>query len=258
MNVKSKSIPRVPRAFWLLTCVWILSLCGCTPGPRGEAAQWRPLFNGHDLTGWTVKCKPADQNKDFWRVDDETIVADSLGAKGHDYVWLLSDKEYSDFILRMRFQAYRESPGNSGVQIRSRYDDEAGWLDGPQIDINPSGPWRTGMIWDETRGSKRWLYPAVPKGQWVNQTMANPDLSFYYADEEPGWNTLEIRAVGTKVAVLLNDVPVTDYDGAGVLDDETHAGRNVGLRGHIALQIHRNDQLRIRFRDITIRELPAP
>ena len=37
------------------------------------------LFNGKDLTGWTVKCVPADRDKEFWRVEDGTILADSLG-----------------------------------------------------------------------------------------------------------------------------------------------------------------------------------
>ena len=113
------------------------------------------------------------------------------------------------------------------------------------------------MIWDETRGSGRWLYPPVPKGKWVNQLMANPDLVFHYADEEPAWNLLEIRAIGTAVDVVLNGIPVTSYDGATVLDDEVHRERAVGLRGHIALQIHTGDQLRIRFRDIAVRE-PTP
>ena len=179
-----------------------------------------------------------------------------MDHKGHDYVWLVTDREYSDFLLRLRFQAFRESPGNSGIQIRSRYDDEAGWLDGPQIDIHPSGPWRTGMIWDETRGSGRWLYPAVPKGQWVDPSMAKPDLRFYYADDEPAWNTLEITAVGTAITAVLNGITVTRYDGAGTLDDDTHRTHDVGRRGHIALQIHTGDQLRIRFRDIALQELP--
>jgi len=256
MNLRAKAIRHSAQAVWFLACVWALG--GCATGPRDEATRWRELSNGRDLTGWTVKCKPADRDKDFWRVDDGTILADSLGFKGHDYVWLVTNEEYGDFILRLRFQMYRESPGNSGIQIRSRYDDEAGWLDGPQIDINPPGPWRTGMIWDETRGSKGWLCPDVPKGQWVNQAMANPELVCYYADEGPGWNTFEIKAVGTRITAVLNGVMVTDYDGAGVLDDETHATHNVGLKGHLALQIHRNDQLKIRFKDLAIRELPAP
>jgi len=240
-----------------IVVVTLAAAAGCASRRDAASDQWRTLFNGQDLTGWTIKCKPADQGKSFWQVDDGCIVADSMGRTDHDYIWLMTDKEYSDFILRLRFQVYRGNPGNSGVQIRSRYDDQAGWLDGPQVDIHPPGPWRTGMIWDETRGSGRWLFPPVPKGQWVSQLMANPDLVFHYADEEPGWNLLEIAAVGTTVSVTLNDIPVTYYDGATVLDDEIHMQRGVGLKGHIALQIHTKDQLRIRFKDIVLRE-PTP
>jgi len=54
---------------------------------------------------------------------------------------------------------------------------------------------------------------------------------------------------------VLNGVVVQDWDGAGVLDDATHRQRNVGMRGYIALQIHRGDRLRMRFREIILREL---
>jgi hypothetical protein len=220
-----------------------------------NAGNWVSLFNGKDLTGWVVKCKPADAGKQFWRVEGGTILADSMAGKEHDYIWLLTEQEYGDFILRLRFQAYQDNPGNSGVQIRSRYDDQVGWLDGPQVDINPPGLWRTGMIWDETRGVKHWLYPDVPKGKWVDLSMAPQDMVFYYSDEGPGWNELEIKAVGTRVTAHLNGVRVTDYDGTGVLDDDVHMARNVGLFGHIALQIHTRDLLRIRFKDIYIKDL---
>ena len=220
-----------------------------------EDDKWESLFNGKDLTGWVVKCKPADADKQFWGVEDGTILADSMAGKEHDYIWLLTEQQYGDFILRLRFQAYRDNPGNSGVQIRSRYDDQAGWLDGPQVDINPPGPWRTGMIWDETRGVKCWLYPDVPKGEWVDPSMAPPEMVFYYSDEGSGWNELEIKAVGNRVTAHMNGVKVTEYDGAGVLDDDVHKVRNVGLLGHIALQIHTGDLLRIRYKDIYIKDL---
>jgi hypothetical protein len=216
---------------------------------------FKPLFNGRDLTGWTVKCKPADRDRQFFKVENQAVIADSMATKEHDYIWLVTDSEFSDFVLRLRFCAFRDNPGNSGVQIRSRYDDEAGWLDGPQIDINPPGPWRTGMIWDETRGVNRWLYPPVPKGQWVNESMANPDLVFYYSDEGDGYNDLEITAIGTKITVILNGVTITQYDGEGVLNDQTHKNRNVGQTGHIALQIHTKDLLKIRFKDVRIKDL---
>jgi hypothetical protein len=247
----------VRAAGYVVAFLITVALAGCAASEGGESG-WTPLFNGRDLTGWTVKATPADRDKGFWRVEEGAIVADSLGHKGHDYVWLVSDREYADFTLRLRFQAFRDSPGNSGVQVRSRYDDQAGWLDGPQIDINPPGPWRTGMIWDETRQVNRWLYPAVPKGQWVDPSMARPDLVFHYADESPGWNVLEIAAVGTRITVSLNGLIVTNYDGAGILDDDVHRKRQVGMKGHIALQIHKGDQLRIRFKDLALREHPSP
>jgi len=68
----------------------------------------------------------------------------------------------------------------------------------------------------------------------------------------------EITAAGTQITARLNGVLVTDYDGSGVLDDAMHQRYNVGLKGHIALQIHKADQLRIRFKDIVVRPLPAP
>jgi hypothetical protein len=257
MDARCNAIRVLCNVARIVAVVVLAGAAGCASRRDTAPDQWQTLFNGRDFTGWTVKCTPADQGKDFWRVEDGCIVADSMGRPDHDYVWLVTDREYSDFVLRLRFQAFRDNPGNSGVQIRSRYDDQAGWLDGPQVDINPPGPWRTGMIWDETRGSGRWLFPPVPKGQWVNQAMANPDLTLYYADQEPAWNSLEIAAVGTTISATLNGIPVTYYDGAGILDDETHKQRGVGLKGHIALQIHIKDQLRIRFKDIVLRE-PVP
>lgn len=257
MNDRIRAAYRLRRIVAILLLAGVAT-AGCAGPESADARDWTSLFNGTDLTGWTVKCRPADRNKEFWKVDEGTILADSMGHEGHDYVWLVTNREYADFVLRLQFQAYRDSPGNSGIQVRSRYDDQAGWLDGPQIDIHPPGPWRTGMIWDETRGVGRWLYPDRPRGQWVNQTMANPEMVFYYADEGPGWNTLEITTVGTRITALLNGVLVTDYEGAGVLDDSVHQTYDVGLRGSVALQIHKADELRIRFKDVEVRPWPVP
>lgn len=69
-----------------------------------------------------------------------------------------------------------------------------------------------------------------------------------------GWNDLEIKTVGTRLLAYLNGVKIMDYDSDGVLNDKVHKTRNVGMVGHIALQIHRNDELRIRFKNIQIKE----
>jgi hypothetical protein len=89
----------------------------------------------------------------------------------------------------------------------------------------------------------------------VNPAMAATNLVFYYSDQTPAWNTLEIIARRTRVRAVLNGVVVQDWDGVGVLDDATRRQHNVGMRGHIALQIHKSDRLRMRFKDITLVDL---
>ena len=153
-----------------LLLILVISTNACNSG-KPEGKGWITLFNGINLDGWMVECKPEDKSKGFWTVQDGMILVNSLGQKDHDYVWLTAEKEYTDFMLKFKFAAFKESPGNSGVQVRSRYDYDSLWLDGPQVDINPPEPWRTGMMWDETRGNKVWLYPALPQGEWVDETM---------------------------------------------------------------------------------------
>lgn len=211
------------------------------------------LFNGSDLSGWQIKCAPGDKGKLAWTVQDGVIVGNSTQSKKHDYLWLMTDKEYSDFILKLKFQPVRGATGNSGIQIRSRYDEQSNWLNGPQIDIHPKQPWRTGMMWDETYNNKRWIFPDLPKKKWVNKDMALNEFEFYY-DDDNKWNEMVITAKGTQITATLNGVLITDYDGAGVLDDEYHQSCKVGIKGYIALQIHKNNAVNIKFKDIEIIE----
>jgi hypothetical protein len=228
--------------------VMMLAALGAAAADDGVA-----LFDGRTLKGWNVASKPADRDKNFWSVKDGAIVCDSLGRKDHDYVWLLSAGEYGDFELRLEVRGFRESPGNSGVQVRSRYDYEAGWLDGPQIDVHPPGPWRTGLIYDETRGVRHWIFPSLPDSKIV-EAQGPPKWKW----DEDGWNQIAIVCRGTRITTTVNAVRIADFDGAGLLDDTNHRARNVGLKGHLALQLHIRDELRIAYRAIRIRELTAP
>ncbi|MDX9752455.1 MAG: DUF1080 domain-containing protein, partial [bacterium] len=125
----------------------------------------------------------------------------------------------------------------------------------PQIDINPPEPWRSGMMWDETRGNQPWIYPDIPQGKWVDQSMAPKDLSFYYA-ADGCWNEMKITVHGMHVKAVLNGTVVTAFHGEGILNDALHQKLQVGEKGYIALQIHINDQLKIRYKDLRIKELP--
>ena len=217
--------------------------------------DWKILFNGENLDGWSVRCIEQDRDKIFWSVDRGILFANSRGSTDHDYVWLQSEEEYADFELRLKFQPSRESHGNAGVQIRSRYDEAEGWLDGPQVDIHPPGPWRTGLIYDETRGHQRWISPSLENWAIDSATYAPEKVVQYYSDEGPGWNDLSIICKGTHIKTVVNNIVVSDYDGSGVLDDKAHQKYRVGMNGHIVLQIHKHDQTEIRFKDIEIREL---
>ena len=171
----------------------------------------------------------------------------------------MTEKVFADFELELKFQAFRGIPGNSGVQVRSRYDasrdaPRGGWLDGPQIDLHPPAPWRTGLIYDETRGVQHWIHPKLP-GSAIASHPTPTGWTFRFADEGDGWNVLRIECRGTRITTELNGVIISDYDGTGVLDDEVHRSRKVGLDGHIALQLHARDELKIRFKDIRVRTL---
>jgi len=237
------------RYIFLVFLIPLILIISC----NGEK-EWVSLFNGEDLSGWVVKAKPEDQGKNFWFVNDGYIEANSLGRGDHDYIWLYTEKEYGDFEIKYQFQAFRESPGNSGIQVRSRYDEDTYWLNGPQIDIHPPGFWRSGMMWDETRGNQRWIFPDIPDGEWVDSTMAIADHDLYFEEDEV-WNEMRVKARGTKIEAWLNGHKITDYEGAGTLDNTLHKNLNVGEKGHIALQIHTGDELKIRFKDIYIKEL---
>jgi len=237
------------RYIFLVFLIPLILIISC----NGEK-EWVSLFNGEDLSGWVVKAKPEDQGKNFWFVNDGYIEANSLGRGDHDYIWLYTEKEYGDFEIKYQFQAFRESPGNSGIQVRSRYDEETYWLNGPQIDIHPPGFWRSGMMWDETRGNQRWIFPDIPDGEWVDSTMAIADHDLYFEEDEV-WNEMRVKARGTKIEAWLNGHKITDYEGAGTLDNTLHKNLNVGEKGYIALQIHSGDELKIRFKDIYIKEI---
>lgn len=222
------------------------------------------IFNGENLDGWHVAAPEAikDKAKSFWSVDDGAILANSMGSKDHGYVWLMSDNEYDDFELRFKFKVSKDNKGNSGVQVRSRYDQNAeisnhgiGWLDGPQADIDPNTPFRNGLIYDETRTQRRWIYPSLTSWRINRDDVTLDRVVFYREDDYSGWNDMRILCKGTNIKTYVNNFLVANFDGSGLLDSELHKNLNVGMKGHIALQIHKLDEIKIWFKDIEVREL---
>jgi len=227
--------------------------------------NWKSLFNSENLKGWQILGTPEDIDKIFWSVDNGAILSNSLHSQNHNHVWLQSELEFSDFELRLKFKASNDNKGNSGIQVRSRYDATAkieingktilGWMEGPQIDINPKDPWSNGLIYDETREYKRWIHPSLPDWK-IDKEMYAPKKVIYYSENEAlGWNDMTIICKGNNIKTYVNNVLVSDFDGEGILDDQVHKKHNVGKTGHIALQCHMNSQNKIWYKEIEIREL---
>jgi hypothetical protein len=233
---------------------WMSTLVLVLVGSAALAGEWESLFDGETLAGWHVASRPEDAAKGFWQVRDGAITCDSLGRPDHDYVWLVSDGEYADFELVLQVRGFPRSPGNSGVQFRSRYDETQGWLDGPQVDVHPPDPWRTGLIYDETREAKRWIHPSLKDWQ-IEPSDGPKEWRWVQADEGDGWNEIRVVARGTRVKTVVNGITITDFDGAGLLDDAAHRRHGVGLKGHFALQLHRGDELLIQYKGLRVRTL---
>lgn len=220
---------------------------------------WRSLFNGINLDGWSIACRKEDEGKNFWKADKGAIECNSIGKPDHNYVWLMTNDEFEDFHLRLNFQIFIKSKGNSGVQFRSRYEPEVrngGWLNGPQVDIHPPAPFRAGLIYDETDGVNRWIYPSMR-----NYEIAEKDApktarknELVYADNNPdAWNSMELICRGMKIRTFINGREISVFDGTGILDDSLHQQKNVGRKGKIALQLHASDELLIKYKNLFIR-----
>lgn len=124
------------------------------------------------------------------------------------------------------------------------------WMHGPQIDIHPPAPFRIGLIYDETFETQHWIHPVKPS--WN----IKPEDATHKATWKPNdWNTIRIRAHGTKIQTWLNGTPVANYNGEGVLNDKRHKKHNVGRTGHIALQLHAKDDLNLEFKNIVLTPL---
>jgi hypothetical protein len=212
------------------------------------------LFNGTDLTGWSSKSAATDI-KNFASVKDGYILLDSPGGAG--WLWLYSEKEYTDFVFKTKFSAPTGDLGNSGVNFRSLWDpnDAGGYLNGPQVDIftASANTWRTGLILDMTKGNERWLFPDLPN--WTiprREPPAGWSIKYF-----PEWNDLEIRVVGNQVTSIVNGIKQADWNGTSVLTGALHTTKNVGRKGYLALQAHSGERVLIYFKDIKIADLSA-
>ncbi len=181
--------------------------------------NWAPLFNGKDLTGWRA------HGNEKWVVENGAILGEAATDK---YGYLVTEKTYRDFELRLKFKC--DAPGNYGVFIRSRIKGEGKWgpdIEGLQVEIDPAR---------DTAG----IYESAGR-EWL----AKPSAEAQRAMKPYAWNDLEISARGKRIVTRLNGTEMVDFQDAVPRF----------LEGVIGLQLHSGGGVKIHFREIYIRIL---
>ncbi|MBX3254163.1 MAG: DUF1080 domain-containing protein [Chitinophagaceae bacterium] len=194
----------------------LLLLAACFVNVAVFAQKAVSVFNGKDLTGWTIN------GTEKWYVEKGELICESGPDKAYGY--LSTNKEYKNFDLTLQFK--QEAEGNSGVFFRSTIDGVkiSGW----QAEVAPPGH-NTGGI-----------YESYGRG-WLIQPDADKDKYLKYGE----WNTYRLRVVGDEVTTWLNG-----HEMITIKDEKIGKGE-----GFIALQIHDGGGIKVRWKNIRIKEL---
>ena len=211
--------------------------------PEEAAEGFEVLFDGTSMHKWT------GNTTNYVPLDGTIYVTAQYGGSGNLY----TKKEYADFILRFEFQFVQEGV-NNGIGIRTPMGVDAAYH-GMEIQIlDHDAPIYKNLREYQQHGSVYGIIPA--------KRVKFPPLGT--------WNVEEIRAVGDRITVTVNDEVILDGDireacqGHNVapdggkknpytVDHRNHPGL-FNASGHIGLLGHGPG---IKFRNIRIRELPA-
>ena len=205
---------------------------------REPVAGFRPLFNGKDLSGWHVEGGHAET----WEVEPGGVIV----ARGQDWKtrnYLLTDREYTDFALRLEFNLDKGS--GSGLAIRALPGDQMPMPNGNRIFDHPLFK-LIGPLGREETGTTHWILAGMH---------VRPDRP---AELMPAgsWNRLEVEVANQTMRPSINGRPVLDarLDPGAVFPDGTIPGLD-RAKGHIGLQKHTGTA---RFRNIEIKEPDNP
>jgi hypothetical protein len=164
---------------------------------RSEAKKWVSLFNGKDLSGWTVRGKAS------WTVENGVMVG--VGGMGHIY----TDAVCTDFEAKGMFRVSSDLPGksNSGFYFRCNEpeNNKDGFPRGYEAQICNSQDSYTGWLWKPGKGVGKASELLTRDGEW-----------FEY----------HIKAVGEDIQFWINGKLVMTYK-----DSEYKTG-HFAIQGH--------------------------
>jgi len=219
--MKSKAL----ALFWSVTTLTLITGCAtssdscCEPG---NGPTFTPLFpqdgvpaNWH-IGAWNDVSKPGPSNT-VWRVKNGVLQPE--GERGS---WLMSEKEYGDFVLEYEFKL--GETGNSGCALRAPMKGDPAF-DGMELQMadfryNPSAKD------SELTGG---LYRALA-----------PSRQVYKPTE---WNSYHVELRGSRIIVILNGEKIQDADLSAYAEPVKRHDNTLAValkdrprRGHIGFQ----------------------
>ncbi len=194
----------------------VISFLSCSSGENTKKGNSVSLFNGMDLSGWTIN------GTEKWYVEEGELICES--GPDEEYGYLSTDEKYKNFELTLEFKQNAE--GNSGVFFRSSIDGVkiSGW----QVEVAPPN--------EDTGG----IYESYGRGWLV--TIPDEKENILKMGE---WNKMKIRVVNDNVKTWLNGEAMVDFT-------DSKIGEGYGF---IALQIHSGGGIKIKWRNLEITKL---
>jgi hypothetical protein len=235
-----------------------------------DAGEWKVLFNGKNLDGWTPKIAKhpvGDNYADTFRVEDGVIKVsyDKYGKFDRQFGHLYSNQAYSNYILRLEYRitgkAIEDSPPwaklNSGVMIHSESplnmtigQEFPTSMEFQFLATGASAGKQTGNVC--TPGTNLEM-----KGKLLLDHIIDSSSKFFPVDE---WVSAEIEVHGNNEVIhRVNGVEVLRYQHPQLDSRDEFAQRLLATGaplqlsfGHIALQAESQP---IWFRNIRIKQL---
>ena len=222
MNRTKISLGHISNAPLVRRCVVAaaLSIGGVQQAAETAEPTLSPIFNGRDLTGWSVGT--GGNTHSNWRVENGVLIAESNAQLTGSN--LGTTRSFGDFVLEFEGR-WSGAEIDTGVIIRR-----------PQIQLQ-IGVSRS-MARDMT-GS--WCLPPENAVRYPEAGQAREWERVFKRNE---WNTYRVEARGTVFTAWINGRQVSRYS------NSTHAGL-----APIRLQFHGGLKMKLEFRNLRLAEL---